>query len=78
MKDASYKSSHITWNYFCEVSRRGKSAERRKMVARGLRERAHRAEEELLMGTSFLLVVKKCPKVDYSDACTTLNILKKH
>lgn len=29
----------------------------------GLRERTRRAEEELLMGTWFLLVVKKCPKV---------------
>ena len=42
----------------------------------GLRERARRAGEELLMGTWFILVVvKKCPKVDCSDHCTTLVML---
>ena len=42
----------------------------------GLRERAHRVGEELLMGSWFLLVVaKRCPKVVCSDCYTTLVML---
>lgn len=73
MKEARHNKSHVIFFLLYEISRRDQSTETgHKLVVAGMR--GGDIQEEMLVGSSFLLTDKDILELDTSGHCTTLSL----